>query len=65
MLPSYTALGMGCLLPHKSVAYKASDDVMVDGQPTATFEQRSVILQAVDGMACKAEDLMAKKKDEG
>src|SRR5262249_52134305 len=65
VLPSYTALGMASLLPHKSVAYKASGDVLVDGQPTATFEQRSAVLQAVDGMACRAEDLMAKKKEEG
>jgi uncharacterized protein (TIGR02687 family) len=65
VLPSYTALGMASLLPHKSVAFKANGDVLVDGQPTATLEQRSTILQAVEGMACKAEELMAKKKDEG
>ena len=65
VLPSYTALGMASLLPHKSVAFKASGDVLVDGQPTATLEQRSTILQAVEGMACKAEELMARKKDEG
>src|SRR5262249_56538593 len=65
VLPSYTALGMASLLPHKSVAFKAGGDVLVDGQPTATLEQRSAILQAVEGMACPAQDLMGPEKGEG
>ena len=65
MLPSYTALGMASLLPHKTLAYKPNGDVLVDGKPTSSTEQRDEILKAVDGMACKADDLLAMKKDEG
>ena len=65
VLPSYTALGMASLLPHKKLAYKAgTGDVLVDGKSSVAGE-RDTILQAVGGMACKADELMAKKKDEG
>ena len=63
VLPSYTALGMASLLPHKTLAYKGID-VLVDGKSSVAGE-RDGILQAVGGMACKADELMAKKKDEG
>lgn len=63
VLPSYTSLGMASLLPHKTLAYKGTD-VLVDGQ-SSTASGRDGILQAVGGMACKWDDLMAKKKDEG
>ena len=63
VLPSYTALGMASLLPHKTLAYKGTD-VLVDGKSSIAGE-RDGILQAVGGMACKADELMAKKKDEG
>lgn len=63
VLPSYTALGMASLLPHKTLAYKGAD-VLVDGQSSVASE-RDGILQAVGGLACKCDDLMAKKKDEG
>ena len=39
--------------------------MLVDGKSSIATEQRNEILQAVGGMACKADDLMAKKKDEG
>ncbi|MFH1123002.1 MAG: BREX-1 system phosphatase PglZ type A, partial [Pseudomonadota bacterium] len=65
VLPSYTALGMASLLPHKKVEYKANGDVLVDGQPTASFDQRSQILTSVEGVAIKAEDLVEMKKDQG
>ena len=32
VLPSYTALGMASLLPHKTLAYKGDGDVLVDGK---------------------------------
>lgn len=65
VLPSHTALGMASLLPHKKLAYKAgTGDVLVDGKSSVAGE-RDTILQAVGGMACKADELMAKKKDEG
>jgi uncharacterized protein (TIGR02687 family) len=66
VLPSYTALGMASLLPHKTLAYKpGTPDVLVDGRPTSSTEQRNEILKSVGGMACKAGDLLAMKRDEG
>lgn len=63
VLPSYTALGMASLLPHKTLAYKG-DDVRVDGQ-SSVAGKRDGILQAVGGIACKASDLLSMKRDEG
>ncbi|WP_374657153.1 BREX-1 system phosphatase PglZ type A [Inhella sp.] len=67
VLPSYTALGMASLLPHKQLAYKgnASLDVAVDGQPSSTLEQRSTILAAHGGVAIARDALMEKGKDRG
>jgi hypothetical protein len=61
VLPSYTALGMASLLP--PLAYKGTD-VLVDGRSSIASE-RAGILQAVGGLACKSDELMAKKKEEG
>jgi uncharacterized protein (TIGR02687 family) len=63
VLPSYTALGMASLLPHKTLAYKGTD-VLVDGLSSVASE-RDGILQGVGGLACKCDELMAKKKEEG
>ena len=63
VLPSYTALGMASLLPHKTLAYKGTD-VLVDGKSSIASE-RDGILKGVGGAACKYDELMAKKKDEG
>ena len=67
VLPGYTALGMASLLPHQSLAFKqgASGDVLIDGQPTASIQQRSQILAQHEGTAIKAQDLMAMSKDNG
>ena len=65
VLPSYTALGMASLLPHNVLTYKSNGDVLVDGKPTSLTEQRDEILKAVEGMACKATDLLALKKEQG
>ena len=63
VLPSYTALGMASLLPHKALTYKGTD-VLVDGRSSIASE-RDGILQAVGGLVCKCNELMAKKKEEG
>jgi uncharacterized protein (TIGR02687 family) len=63
VLPSYTALGMASLLPHRTLAYKGSD-VLVDGKSSVAGE-RDAILQGVGGLACKFDQLMAMKKDDG
>jgi uncharacterized protein (TIGR02687 family) len=67
VLPSYTALGMAALLPHKTLAYKEGNavEVQVDGQTVATLDQRNEHLQSFGGMAIKAEDLMSLGKDKG
>lgn len=67
VLPSYTALGMAALLPHKTLAYKESAnlDVLADGHVVATLEQRSEHLQRFGGLAIKAEDLMGLGKEKG
>jgi uncharacterized protein (TIGR02687 family) len=63
VLPSYTALGMAALLPHRTLAYRGTD-VLVDGHSSVAGE-RDGILQSVGGLACQASDLMAKRKEEG
>ena len=65
VLPSYTALGMASLLPHTTLTYKPNGAVLVDGKPTTSTEQRNEILKSVGGIACKADDLAAMKRDEG
>lgn len=65
VLPSYTALGMASLLPHKKLEYDAKGNVLVDGKPCASSDQRNDILAAVDGIALKADALLKMKKEEG
>ncbi len=67
VLPSYTALGMAALLPHDTLGYKQNDsvEVLLDGQPVATLEQRSAQLGRYGGMAIKADALLALGKDKG
>ena len=64
VLPSYTALGMASLLPHRTLAYQGTD-VRVDGKSSRATSERNGILHAVGGLACQYDELMAKKKDEG
>ena len=64
-LPSITSLGMASLLPHKTLAIGGDGNPLADGLPTGSLEQRGKVLQASSGIACKAEDLMAMKKDDG
>lgn len=45
-IPSYTKLGMASLLPHKSISFTDSYDVLVDGENCITSEQRGKILSA-------------------
>ena len=65
VLPSYTSLGMASLLPHTTLEYTGKGAVLADGKPTASLEQRNDILSAVGGMAVKADQLLALKKEEG
>ena len=65
VLPSYTALGMASLLPHSKLEYTVKGDVLADGKPTASLEQRNEILSAHGGMAVKADTLLSMKKEDG
>ncbi|MFO8031355.1 MAG: BREX-1 system phosphatase PglZ type A, partial [Desulfohalobiaceae bacterium] len=66
VLPSYTALGMAALLPRSRYGYKQdSDQILVDGKPCASLEQRQEILSQHAGIAVRAEDLLAMNKDQG
>lgn len=65
VVPSYTSLGMASLLPHDHLEYKKNGDVLLDGKPTSSLDQRSDILAAVDGIAVKADDLLEMKKEQG
>ncbi len=65
VLPSYTSLGMGALLPHNKLEYSENGDVLIDGQPCASLQQRADILAKYNGTAIKAQELIALKKDEG
>ena len=65
VLPSYTALGMAALLPHKKLSYNAKGDVLADDQSTAGMENRARILDGVGGMAVAADTLLRMKRDEG
>ncbi len=65
VLPSYTSLGMACLLPHEGLSFKANGEILVDNQPAASLDQRNQILAARKGMACRAGELIALKKEDG
>lgn len=67
VLPSYTGLGMAALLPHQRLAYKINSnlELVADGKPVSTTEQRGAYLDPYAGAAIKAEDLLAMGKDKG
>jgi uncharacterized protein (TIGR02687 family) len=65
VLPSYTALGMAALLPHRELSYKPNGEVLLDGLPTASLDQRNEILSNVEGLAVRADDLLEMKQEEG
>lgn len=65
VLPSYTALGMAALLPHKKLSYGAKGDVLADGKSTSGMENRKKLLEGYDGMAVSADTLLAMKREEG
>jgi uncharacterized protein (TIGR02687 family) len=64
VLPSYTALGMAALLPHKTLSYTDKGDVLVDGCSVANTEARGKQLAKFGGMACKAKELREMKLQE-
>ena len=57
-IPSYTALGMACLLPHNKIEYSGSD-VLIDGISSTSSENREKILNSfVEGKVYKYEEFI-------
>jgi uncharacterized protein (TIGR02687 family) len=67
VLPSYTGLGMASLLPHNTIEFKfnVNADILVDGKPSASTEQRAKILSAYGGTAIRTEDFKGLGRDKG
>lgn len=67
VLPGYTALGMAALLPHETLSFNDSSkaDVVVDGKPCGSLDQRSAILGYHSGTAIKADSLLSMSKGSG
>lgn len=59
VVPSYTKLGMACLLPGRKVEITDKEEVLVDGMNTAGLENREKILQKTvpDSLVIKLKDL--------
>jgi len=61
-IPSYTALGMACLLPHKKIKYdKIYKKVLVDDRPCSSTDERQKILESYnpDSMALNYDEIMS------
>ncbi|MBT9254881.1 BREX-1 system phosphatase PglZ type A [Phycicoccus sp. KQZ13P-1] len=64
-LPSYTQLGMASLLPHSKLELDPNAlPVLADGKPTNGTANRDKVLQAVNGHAIAAADVLAMPADE-
>ena len=61
VLPSFTALGMASLLPHRTLSFSDKGEVLLDGVAISGTEARSKRLAAVQGMACQANELRVMK----
>ncbi|MDR2171634.1 MAG: BREX-1 system phosphatase PglZ type A [Planctomycetaceae bacterium] len=65
VVPSYTALGMAALLPHRELSYKDNGDIYADDLSTAGIDNRNKILAKTNGIAIHAEELLSKNRNEG
>lgn len=66
VIPSYTALGMASLLPHKSIAVTDKADIVIDGISTKGTENREKILKLVkeESIAITYENVMSLTKQQ-
>ncbi|ANY65660.1 TIGR02687 family protein [Paenibacillus sp. BIHB 4019] len=66
VLPSYTALGMAALLPHKSISITDKADIEIDGISSKGTENRSKILRQykAESIAIQFDDVMKMKLSE-
>lgn len=64
-VPSYTALGMDALLPHKKIKYDGNK-ILVDGKPRISTEDRDKLLKQYNSnaIAVKYDDIINLNKDE-
>lgn len=63
VLPSYTPLGMASLLPHKTLEYTDSCEVLVDGKICASTAQREAVLMEYKSCSrCVQFDLLKNMK---
>lgn len=64
--PSYTALGMAVLLPHKDIEIVEEYKVYVDGKPTNNLAERKAILQQANPRSdcIQYDDLIKMKREE-
>jgi uncharacterized protein (TIGR02687 family) len=61
-IPSYTALGMACLLPHKEIEYVNSyKKILVDNKSFSSIQERQKILEIhnPDAVAMSYDDIMS------
>lgn len=52
VLPSYTALGMAALLPHKTIEMTEDHKILADGRSTADLSAREAILRSYQPLSC-------------
>lgn len=66
VLPSYTALGMAALLPHKKITMTDDYKVMVNDKKCASLQEREKIIQETckDSVCVQFDDLKVMKRDE-
>jgi uncharacterized protein (TIGR02687 family) len=66
VLPSYTRLGMGALLPHRTLELTEDSKVLVDGMPCDSLKQREAILNsnAQKSRSIQFDDVKLMKKAE-
>ena len=64
-IPSYTALGMACLLPHKKLEFNENYNVLVDNKPCSSTYDRQKILEKFNNnaMAITYDEIMSLNRD--
>ena len=64
-IPSYTALGMACLLPHKKIQFDKNYKVLVDDKPCSSTDERQKILEIYnpDALALTYDEIMSLNMD--
>jgi uncharacterized protein (TIGR02687 family) len=66
VFPSYTALGMAALLPHKTLDITPDGSASCDGKPVSDLSKREIVLQSMesDGRCIQYNELIQKTSQE-